>query len=157
MNQSELNDLIRDLNLSRDQSQILASRLKERNMLTHGTSISYYKSRESSFRKFFNVKDSFAFCANVKGLLLELGIRHYDACEWRLFIDSSKQSLKCVLLHNGNTLGSIPIALSVCAKEGYGEIKTVLSLLNYQKYGWVICVDLKIVNFFLAQQGGYTK
>ena len=49
INQSELNDLIRDLNLSKDQSQSLASRLKERNMLTHDTSISYYKSRESSF------------------------------------------------------------------------------------------------------------
>ena len=157
MNQSELNDLIHYLNLSMDQSQILALSLKERNMLTHDTSISYYKSRESSFRKFFDVKDSFVFCGNAKGLLPELRIRHYDACEWRLLLDSSKQSLKCVLLHNGNTLGSIPIAHSVHAKEGYGKIRTVLSLLDYQKHGWVICVDLKIVSFLLGQQGGYTK
>ena len=66
-----LNDLIRDLNLSKDKSQILTSRLNQRNRLTHGTSISYYKSRKSSFQKFFDVKDSFVFCANVKGLLLE--------------------------------------------------------------------------------------
>ena len=79
MNQSKLSDLIRDLNLSNNQSQILASRLKERNILTHGTSISYYKSRESSLRKVFDDKDSFVFCANVKSLLLELGIWHYDA------------------------------------------------------------------------------
>ena len=157
LNQSELNDLICDLNLSKDQSQILASILKERNMLTHDTSISYFKSRESWFRKVFDIKDSFVFCASAKCLLLELSIRHYDACAWRLFIDSSKRSLKCVLLHNGNTLGSIPIAHSVHAKEGYGEIKTVLSLLEYQKYGWVICVDLKLVNVLLGQQGGYTK
>ena len=65
--------------------------------------------------------------------------------------------MKCVLLHNGNTLGSIPIAHSVHAKEGFGEIKTVLSLLDYQKHGWVICVNLKIVNFLLGQQGGYTE
>ena len=45
MNQSEPNDLLRDLNLSKDQSKILASRLEERNMLTYGTSMSYYKSR----------------------------------------------------------------------------------------------------------------
>ena len=32
INQSELKDLIRDLNLSKDQSQILASSLKEKNM-----------------------------------------------------------------------------------------------------------------------------
>ena len=67
--------------------------LKERNMLTNDTSIFYYKSRESSFLKFFDVKDSFVFYANAKGQLLEIGIRHYDACEWRLFTDSSKQSV----------------------------------------------------------------
>ena len=65
--------------------------------------------------------------------------------------------MKCVLLHNGNTLGSIPIAHSVHAEEGYGEITTVLSLLDYQEHGWVICVGLKIVNFLLGQQGSYTK
>ena len=126
-------------------------------MLTHGTSTSYYKSRESSFRMLFDVKDSFLFCANVKGLQLEVDILHYDGCEWKLFIDSSKRSLKCVLLHNGNTLDSISIAHSVHAKEGYGKIKTVLSLLDYQKHGRVICEDLKIVNFLLGQQGRYTK
>ena len=50
-------------------------------MLTCSTSISYYKSKESSFRKFQDGKDSFVLCASVKRLLLELGIRHYDACE----------------------------------------------------------------------------
>jgi hypothetical protein len=29
---------------------------------------------------------------------------------WRLFINSSKVSLKAVLLHNGNVLPSIPVA-----------------------------------------------
>ena len=135
MNQSELNDQIRDSNLPKKSS--------------------YYKSKESSFRKFFDIKDSFVFCANVNGLLLKLGIRHSDVCEWRLFIDSSKRSLKFILLHNGNILGSIPMAHSVHAKEAYSEIK--LSLLDYQKHGWVICMDTKIVNFLLGQQGGYTK
>ena len=97
------------------------------------------------------------FCANVENLLVELGIENHDASEWRLFIDSSKPSLKCALLHNSNILGSIPIAHSVHAKESYGEIKTVLSLLDYDQHGWVICVDLKMVNFLLGQQAGYTK
>ena len=81
INQIELNDLIRDLNLSKNQSQILASRLKEKNLLTHGTSISYCKSRGSSFRQFFKVGDSFVFCANVESVLVELGIENYDASE----------------------------------------------------------------------------
>ena len=125
--------------------------------MTHGTRVSHYKSRESSFQQFFRVDDSFVFCANVESLLVELGIENYDASEWRLFNDSSKLSLKCVLLHNRNVLSSIPIAHSVHAKESYGEVKTVLSLLGYDQLRWVICVDLKMVNFLLGQQAGYTK
>ena len=66
INQIELNDLICGINLSKDQSQILASRLKEKNLLTHGTKVSHYKSRVSSFQQFFKVDDSFVFCANVE-------------------------------------------------------------------------------------------
>jgi len=40
------------------------------------------------------------FCYDVDGLMNALGIKH-DPQEW-LFIDSSKLSLKTVLLHNGN-------------------------------------------------------
>ena len=39
--------------------------------------------------------------------------------EWRLFIDSTKRSLKCVLLHNGNKLASVPIRHSIQIKETY--------------------------------------
>ncbi|CAM1323525.1 Uncharacterised protein at_DN2338, partial [Pycnogonum litorale] len=75
--------------------------------------------------------------------------------EWRLK-DSSKTSLKCVLLHNGNIYGSIPIG-HCKMKEEYVNIKIVLERLQYHVHGWVICVDLKMVNFLLGQQGAYTK
>ena len=45
-----------------------------------------------------------------------LGI-DYNAEEWSLFIDSSKRSLKGVLLNNGNKYASIPVAHSVHLKE----------------------------------------
>ena len=32
----------------------------------------------------------------------------------------------------------------------------MLSLLDYGQYRWVICIDLKMLNFFLGQQAGYT-
>ena len=86
-----------------------------------------------------------------------MGLPAYDSKDWRLFIDSSKRSLKCVLLHNGNKCGSIPIGHSVQMKEEYDNIKTVLERLQYHVHGWLICVDLKMVNFQLGQQGGYTK
>ena len=40
------------------------------------------------------------------------------------FIDSSKISLKCVLLYNRNIYGCIPIGHSVTMKEEHGNIKT---------------------------------
>ena len=33
----------------------------------------------------------------------------------------------------------------------------VLNKLCYSEHNWVICVDIKISNFLLGQQGGYTK
>ena len=86
-----------------------------------------------------------------------MSVTSYDPKEWRLFLDSSKRSLKCVLLHNGNIYGTIPIGFAVHLKEQYEHIKLVLDLLQYKEHNWVICVDLKMVNFLLGQKGGYTK
>jgi len=55
----------------------------------------------------------------------ELGAS-YEASDWRLFIDSSKRSLKAVLLHNGNELASVPIAHSVEMTETYDNMKCLL-------------------------------
>jgi len=54
MNQDELSDLVRDLGLSKDNSKLLASRLKEKKFLVPGTRITHYRSRERPFRKFFS-------------------------------------------------------------------------------------------------------
>ena len=77
--------------------------------------------------------------------------------EWRVFVNSSKRSLKYVLLHIGIIFSAIPIGHSVHLKKGYEHIKTVLDLLKYEEHKWIICVDLKMVNFLLGQQSGYTK
>jgi hypothetical protein len=42
----------------------------------------------------------------------------YNPDQWRLFIDSSKVSLKVVLLHNGNRFPSIPLARAANMNEG---------------------------------------
>ena len=60
-----------------------------------------------------------------------MGITEYKPQDWRLFIDSSKRSLKCVLLHNGNKYASIPIGHSTLLKEKYNNIKRVLEKFNY--------------------------
>ncbi|KAI6651281.1 hypothetical protein LOD99_5429 [Oopsacas minuta] len=110
-NQSELNDLVRDLDLPKESAELLGSGLKEKNLLLPETKFYSYRNREIEFLKYFIVEDGFMFCHDVSPLVNALGCP-YVPNDWRLFIDSSKQSLKCVLLHNGNKFSSIPIGHS---------------------------------------------
>jgi hypothetical protein len=50
----------------------------------------------------------------------------HKTSEWRLFIDSSKASLKAVLLHNGNKLPSVPLAYATNMKETYENLKILI-------------------------------
>jgi hypothetical protein len=76
---------------------------------------------------------------------------------WRLFTDSSKRSLKAVLLHNGSKYASVPVCHSVHLKESYENLALVLTKLNYTDQRWIICDDLKVLPMLLGQQSGYTK
>ena len=79
------------------------------------------------------------FCYDVGDLMNSLGIK-YDPQEWRLFIDSSKLSLKAVLLHNGNQHPSIPVGHVVHMNETYENLKLLLNKPEYSQYGWHIVV-----------------
>jgi len=103
------------------------------------------------------MEDDFVYCNNIQGLFSEMGLPEYNPDEWRLFIDSSKRSLKYVLHHNGNKFACVPIGHSVIVKEHYLNVKMVLQKLRYTEHNWAICVDFKMINFLLGQQGGYTK
>ena len=94
--QGQLNDLVRDLGLSKKSSKILASRLGKHGILDSGTNITLYRDRDNLLIRFFTMKDHFVYCNNIQGLLSEIGLPEYNPDEWRLFIDSSKRSLKCV-------------------------------------------------------------
>ena len=58
-----------------------------------------------------------------------MNLKEYNSQEWRLFIDSSVGSLKCVLLHNGNKRASISVDHSKSIKEEYDCIKLILKKL----------------------------
>ena len=155
--QSELNDLIRELQLTKGKSELLGSRLREKNMLASGVKFSWYRNREKEFRKYYAQEDQLVFCMDIRNLLLQLGEKEYDPSTWRLFIDSSKRSLKAVLLHNSNVLASIPLAHSTKLSESYETLKLVLGKIKYHEHEWQICGDLKVIGLLLGQQRGYTK
>ena len=98
--------------------------------------------------------DGVCYCPNATALMEELGAKR-DAENWRLFIDSSKTSLKAVLLHNGITKPSIPLAHAVGMKETYDSMKRILELIHYEDYKWKICRCRR--SLVLGLQLGYTK
>jgi hypothetical protein len=155
-NQEELNDLVRDLNLNKEESELLGSRLKEKNMLAPETTFYWYRHREKEFTTYFSQENTLVYCNNLSGLMNGLGVETYNACEWRLFIDSSKYSLKGVLLHNGG-YSPVPIAYSSHLKENYENIDFMLNKISYSNHQWQICSDLKVIGMLLGLQPGNTK
>jgi hypothetical protein len=75
----------------------------------------------------------------------------YKAGEWRLFTDSSKRSLKGVLLHNGNRLASVAVAHLVHFKETYANLEQLLEKINYKQHQCMVCGDLKVLCILLGQ------
>lgn len=148
LNQSELNDLIRDLDLTKEKSELLASRLKQWKLLTNETKVTVYRKRHELFSKYFEKNDSICFCKDIDGLMEALGFSHIVE-EWRLFIDGSTDSLKAVLLHNGNEKPSIPVGHAVDMKESRESLQNILTAIKYDKYQWSICADLKVTGLLM--------
>jgi len=71
-------------------------------------------------------------CTDIDGLRQTVNINH-NPLDWQLFIDSSNLSLKAVLLHNDNTLRSIPVDHSVYNKESYENTKILMETIDYDK------------------------
>ena len=132
--QKELNDLVRNLSLSTDSAELLASRLKKKtSSLTVLASVSSATGIKSTSVFFSTVKD-LVYCVDIAQLLLKLGVPQNECKDWWQFIDSSKWSLKCVLLHNGNQFASVPIAHSTTLKEMYEAVQYVVEKIGYDQH-----------------------
>ena len=117
-------------------ADVLASRLKEQNMIEKDVKVSYYRKRNRDLSPAFKVEGPLCYCNDIKELFQTLGIIHIVN---RAFIDSSKRSLKAVLLHIGNNKPSIPIAYSAQLKEFYDSIEISLHAIHYSDYQWSLC------------------
>nr|XP_042913198.1 F-box/LRR-repeat protein 16-like [Parasteatoda tepidariorum] len=90
--QVELNDLTRDLGLSKEAVGL---------------------NREKEFIKYFDEEENLIYCSDAPGLMSKFNVI-YNKDEWRLFIDSSKRSLKAVIPHHVSQYASVPVEHSVC-------------------------------------------
>jgi hypothetical protein len=118
--------------------------------------VTTFHTENKDFEKFYQTESDFTLCKDVDSLLAAMNMKQVSE-EWRLFIHTSKISLKAVLLHNGSKLPSIPIAHSVNTKETHETINNILLGLHYQNYEWQICGDLKVTTILLELRKGFTK
>jgi len=93
--------------------------------------ISVYRKRHENLVHFFKMERGLVVCTDIDGVMQTLNINH-NPLDWRLFIDSYRLSLKALLLHNGNTLPSIPVGHSV-HNESYENTKILMEAINYDK------------------------
>lgn len=139
--------------MSKEATEILASRLSELHVLDSEAKITSYRNRDEELN-YFSEEDDFVFCNNIENLLSAIGLPKYISDEWRLFIDSSKRSFKCILLHNSGKFACVPIGHSVILKENYTSVRMVLQKLIYDEHKWIICADLKMVNILGKRRFG---
>ena len=121
-----VDNLARVLNLTGRGKEILGSRLKQNNAVTPDFRVTNHRDRKE-FKPFdecffTDLATNLTYCNKIHRLFDELG-HPYNPQEWRMFIDSSKESLKVVLLHNGNKLPLVPIAYSTVTAEIYSKLK----------------------------------
>jgi len=118
--------------------------------------VCFYRGRHEEFKDFFSQEDGVVFCNDVCSVMEVLGHEN-NPNQWRLFIYSSKMTLKVVLLHNGNRFPSVPLVLAAKMKERYESMKLLLGKIKYDEFKWKLCGDLKVVALLLGMQLRYTK
>jgi len=114
--------------------------------------ISVYRKRLEVLVHLFKMERGPVACTDIGSLMQTFSIYH-NPLDWRLYIDSSKLSL----FHNGNTLPSIPIGHSAHNRGPYENIKILMEAINYDKFKWQICGDLKVITLLLGLQQGFAK
>ena len=77
------------------------------------------------------------FQNSIQELIEELRLDQTTG-HWRVFIYSSKVSLKAVLLHSGNKFPCIPLAHAVYMKEMYENLQVLLQKICCEEHRWNI-------------------
>lgn len=163
INQSSLNSIIKRLHLSKVDSEVLGSALREVGALTNDTRTTF-RNRHEQFLPYFQDKFfqnvRFTYCSDIPGLFNEFKFPH-DPDKWVLFIDSGKNSLKFALIHREpNPLlrkPSVIIGYSFGQAEKYEFLRFALDTFRYNDFNWKVCCDLKVVGLLNGLKGGFPR
>ena len=88
ISQEDLNDLVRKLNLTKSNSELLALRLQQWNLPAPDTKITFYSQRSQDLLSHFSTNGELYYSNDVFALFQSNGI---------------KENIKAVLLPNGNS------------------------------------------------------
>ena len=84
----ELDYLVKDLELTKEKSELLAFRLKEWNFLDSDCKVASFRKRHELLSSFdISKNDELAYTPNIPEVFAKLEIP-YNPSDWRLFIDS---------------------------------------------------------------------
>ena len=78
----------------------------------------FFRNRQEEFQDFYSEENCLVHCNNICGVMDVLDHEHKKT-EWRLFIGSSKTSMKAVLLRNGNKFLSVPLAYATNIRKKF--------------------------------------
>ena len=157
----DLNDLVRDLRLNKDKSQILASRLQQRNLAQKGVNFTHFRTRHSILQDYFTVQDNVCYCSKIDGLFESQDADH-GAATWRLFVDSNTVSLKAVLSHNRNERPFVPLMhivewnlINNSNYDASGAVVKAISFLAMKRQCILCCWDSSELRWWplLSQRG----
>ena len=134
----------------------MGSRLRGWNLFQKDSKVCFFQNLQEEFQDFYTEKNDLVYCNNSCAVMDVLDHEH-KTTEWRLFFDSSKTRMKSVLLHNGNKFPSVPLAYTTNMKEKYENLKILLEKIQYDKYCWTVCCDLKAIPLLTGLQRGYNN
>jgi hypothetical protein len=77
----ELNDLIRDLKLSKIQAELFGSRLQGWNLLQKNTNISIFRYQQKDIAQYFASAGDLVYCRDIDKVMAALGQDH-KSDEW---------------------------------------------------------------------------
>ena len=75
--------------------------------------------------------------------------------QWARSRHNGNAKLKCVSLHNGEKY--VTIRNLVTVEQKFIDMKVISQWLQYDQHNWMICIELKMVNFLFCVQCGCTK